>query len=143
MPLWKRKVALIVGVASGSLALATLGDLASLGQTFTVAIAALGLALVIVVGGPWAFGDGRFALQHGYAVEPYQAAMVAGNQEGRKSGTHGHIIFVEAVEDDLFIEGRPIVLPAGPAFTRGPFIKGKAELVEVTSVGHDDDDTRG
>jgi hypothetical protein len=139
MALWKRKISLMVGVAIGALALALVGDAVGLGQALTVAIAALALALVIVIGGPWAFGDGRFAIQHRDSVHAHEAAVVAGEQEGRKSLPRSHLVYFETVENYLLVEGGPTVRSAGPAGARGPFIEGKAEFVEIgNGVGHDE-----
>jgi hypothetical protein len=139
MALWKRKMCLIAGVASGALALAMLGDWVGLGQTVTVAIAGIALALVIVIGGPWAFGEGRFALQKWDSVQAYEAAMIAGEQQRRKAVPNIHLVGVEAMENYLSIERGPVILPAGPADPRGPFIEGETEFVEVgNGVGHED-----
>jgi hypothetical protein len=140
MALWKRKIVLMAGVAVGALALALIGDAVGLGQALTVAIAGTALALIIVIGGPWAFGEGRFALQEWDAVKAHQAAMVASKQQGGKAIPHIHFAGVEAMEDYLSIERGPVVVPARPTNPRGPFIEGKAEFVEVggNGVGHED-----
>jgi hypothetical protein len=139
MALWKRKISLMAGVATGALALALVGDAVGLGQTVTVAIAGIALALVIVIGGPWAFGDGRFAIQHRDAMKAHEAAMVARKQEGGEGLTRSHLVYFETMEDYLLVEGGPTILSTGPAGARGPSIEGEAEFVEVgNGVGHDD-----
>jgi hypothetical protein len=139
MALWKRKISLMAGVAGGALTLALIGDAVGLGQAVTVAIAGIALALVIVIGGPWAFGDGRFATQHWDAMHAHEAAVVARKQEGREGLTRSHLVYFETMEDYLLVEGGPTVLSTGPAGASGPFIEGEAEFVEIgNGVGHDD-----
>jgi hypothetical protein len=141
MTLWKRKLTLMAAVAAGALALALLGDVFGVGQVVTVAVAGLALALVIVVGGPWAFGEGRFALEDGDAMHSHQPAVVANDQQSGKGFPGDHFIYLQAMEDYLFVEGRPAVLSAGPAGSRGPFIEGETEFVEVgNGVGHGKDE---
>ena len=142
MALWKRKIILMAGVAAGALVLALLGDVVGLGQIVTVGVASVALALVIVLGGPWAFGEGRFALEKWDAMKAYQPAVIAGEQQGWKSAPDIQFVVIETMENYLSVEGSPIVLAAGPADSRGPFTEGEAEFVEVgNGVGHGEEST--
>lgn len=143
MPLWKRKLSLMVGVAGGAAAISVLANAVGLGEQITVAVAGVGLALVIVIGGPWAFGDGRFAFQERNPVQPNKAAMVAGQEEHWKTLAYRELSIVQTLEDDFPVEGGPVVLPAGWASPRGPLIEGEADFVPVgNGVSHDADDSR-
>jgi hypothetical protein len=136
--LWKRKISLMIGVATGATVLALLGDSLSLGHTVTVAIAGAALALVIVLAGPWAFGEGRFAFEERNPMQSHQAAVIAGQQQGGEAPPNIQLVVIETMENYLSVERSPIVGAAGPAGSEGPFTEGEAEFVEVgNGVGHE------
>jgi hypothetical protein len=137
MALWKRKLALIATVASGALAVSVLANVLDLSDGASLAIAAVGLALAITFGGPWAF-DRELPVKDPVEVRSHKTAVLADQQNYDRTSVGGRMfIQLQRWQEVGPVGDQPAGRPTDRArAVRAAFSDLPLKLVDPVAVAH-------